>query len=53
MDLSFTEEEERYRARVRDFLKENLPEGWGTPGYKMHSRRGDDGAAARLEAPDA
>jgi alkylation response protein AidB-like acyl-CoA dehydrogenase len=34
MDLSFTEEEERFRQRVRDFMKANLPEGWGTPGYK-------------------
>ncbi len=35
MDLSFTEEEERYRQRVRAFLKSNLPEGWGTPGYEL------------------
>jgi alkylation response protein AidB-like acyl-CoA dehydrogenase len=35
MDLSFTEEEERFRARVRAFLKENLPAGWGTPGYEL------------------
>ncbi|HEV3114470.1 MAG TPA: acyl-CoA dehydrogenase [Candidatus Binataceae bacterium] len=35
MDLSFTEEEERYRSRVREFLKENLPQGWGTPGYEL------------------
>jgi alkylation response protein AidB-like acyl-CoA dehydrogenase len=35
MDLSFTEEEERYRARVRAFLQDNLPPGWGTPGYEM------------------
>ena len=35
MDLSFTEEEERYRARVREFLKTNLPQGWGTPGYEL------------------
>jgi alkylation response protein AidB-like acyl-CoA dehydrogenase len=34
MDLSFTEEEERFRQRVRDFMKANLPHGWGTPGYK-------------------
>jgi len=34
MDLSFTEEEERFRQRVRDFMKANLPQGWGTPGYK-------------------
>src|SRR5579864_5152855 len=35
MDLSFTPEEERYRARVREFLKDNLPQGWGTSGYEM------------------
>ena len=35
MDLSFTEEEERYRQRVRSFMQENLPEGWGKPGYKQ------------------
>ncbi len=35
MDLSFTEEEERYRVRVREFLKDNLPPGWGTPGYEL------------------
>jgi alkylation response protein AidB-like acyl-CoA dehydrogenase len=35
MDLSFTAEEERYRERVRAFLKENLPQGWGTPGYEL------------------
>jgi alkylation response protein AidB-like acyl-CoA dehydrogenase len=35
MDLSFTEEEERYRKRVREFLKDNLPAGWGTPGYEL------------------
>jgi alkylation response protein AidB-like acyl-CoA dehydrogenase len=34
MDLSFTEEEERFRQRVRDFMKANLPEGWGTRGYQ-------------------
>jgi alkylation response protein AidB-like acyl-CoA dehydrogenase len=37
MDLSFTEEEERYRQRVRAFMQENLPEGWGNPGYKQPS----------------
>jgi alkylation response protein AidB-like acyl-CoA dehydrogenase len=35
MDLSFTEREESYRHRVREFLKNNLPEGWGTPGYEL------------------
>jgi len=35
MDLSFTEQEERFRQRVREFLRDNLPEGWGTPGYEL------------------
>ena len=35
MDLSFTKEEELYRSRVREFLKQNLPQGWGTPGYEL------------------
>jgi alkylation response protein AidB-like acyl-CoA dehydrogenase len=35
MDLSFTPEEERYRTRVREFLKDNLAQGWGTRGYEM------------------
>jgi alkylation response protein AidB-like acyl-CoA dehydrogenase len=35
MDLSFTEREEQYRGRVREFLKHNLPEGWGTPGFEL------------------
>ncbi len=39
MDLSYTEAEERYRARVRDFLKDNLPQGWGTPGYELPKGR--------------
>jgi alkylation response protein AidB-like acyl-CoA dehydrogenase len=34
MDLSFTEEEERFRQRVRSFMQENLPDGWGKPGYQ-------------------
>jgi alkylation response protein AidB-like acyl-CoA dehydrogenase len=34
MDLSFTEEEERFRQRVRTFMQENLPQDWGKPGYK-------------------
>src|SRR5271163_5021269 len=32
MDLSFSLEEERFRARVRTFLRENLPAGWGGAG---------------------
>jgi alkylation response protein AidB-like acyl-CoA dehydrogenase len=32
MDLSFSPEEERFRARVRKFLDENLPAGWAQGG---------------------
>jgi alkylation response protein AidB-like acyl-CoA dehydrogenase len=37
MDLSFTPEEEQYRHRVRKFMEENLPDGWGKPGFKQPS----------------
>jgi alkylation response protein AidB-like acyl-CoA dehydrogenase len=40
MDLSFSEEEERFRQRVRAFMQANLPEGWGTPAYRQTA--GDD-----------
>ena len=35
MDLSFTPEQEQYRQRVREWLLENIPQGWGTPLYDM------------------
>lgn len=31
MDFSFSQEEERFRAELRDFLGRTLPDGWGTP----------------------
>ncbi|HKJ23328.1 MAG TPA: acyl-CoA dehydrogenase family protein, partial [Myxococcota bacterium] len=31
MDLRDTPEEARFRAEIRGWLRENLPEGWGTP----------------------
>lgn len=34
MDLGFTPEQEAFRARVRQFLRDNLPAGWGTPGFR-------------------
>jgi alkylation response protein AidB-like acyl-CoA dehydrogenase len=30
VDLNYTPEEDRFRERVRKFLKDNLPAGWGT-----------------------
>ena len=34
MDLSFSAEEEQFRQDLRDWLNNNLPEGWGTS-FKM------------------
>lgn len=31
MDIGFTAEQERFRVKVREFLDEVLPPGWGTP----------------------
>jgi len=33
MDFSFSPEEERFRHDLRDWLRQNLPEGWGTSAY--------------------
>jgi alkylation response protein AidB-like acyl-CoA dehydrogenase len=38
VDLSYTPEEERFRERVRSFIKDNLPKGWGTPSQGLNSR---------------
>jgi len=35
MDFSFSPEEERFRQELREWLKINLPAGWGTPAFKM------------------
>ncbi|MGH9294715.1 MAG: acyl-CoA dehydrogenase family protein, partial [Acidimicrobiales bacterium] len=35
MDLSYPPEAEAIRIEVRAFLEENLPEGWGGPGFSM------------------
>src|ERR1051325_9097129 len=34
MDFRDTPEEASFRAEVRDWLAQNLPPGWGTPGWK-------------------
>jgi alkylation response protein AidB-like acyl-CoA dehydrogenase len=34
MDFSFTPEEEAFRAEIRAWLEENLPEGWDREGYQ-------------------
>src|SRR5579884_3715882 len=35
MDLDYPPEVEPFRAAVRRWLAENLPTGWGTPGFSM------------------
>src|SRR5262249_31111243 len=34
MDFRLTADEERFRREVHDWLIANLPEGWGSPGYR-------------------
>jgi alkylation response protein AidB-like acyl-CoA dehydrogenase len=34
MDLSFSPEQEKFRAKVQKFLAENLPPGWGKAGFR-------------------
>jgi alkylation response protein AidB-like acyl-CoA dehydrogenase len=35
MDLSYPPETEPFRAVIRQWLRDNLPDGWGTPGFAM------------------
>jgi alkylation response protein AidB-like acyl-CoA dehydrogenase len=35
MDFSFSAEEERFRQDLREWLKNNLPAGWGTSAFKV------------------
>src|SRR4029078_2149641 len=35
MDLSYPPEAEKFRMEIRAWLEENLPDGWGTPGFEM------------------
>jgi alkylation response protein AidB-like acyl-CoA dehydrogenase len=35
MDLSYPPEAEQFRTEIRAWLEENLPEGWGTPGFRL------------------
>jgi alkylation response protein AidB-like acyl-CoA dehydrogenase len=33
MDLSYTDEEEQFRAELRGWLQDNIPERWTRPGF--------------------
>jgi alkylation response protein AidB-like acyl-CoA dehydrogenase len=35
VDLTYPPEAEEFRAVISEWLRENLPEGWGTPGFSM------------------
>jgi len=35
MDLTYPAETEPFRAEIRAWLRDNLPAGWGEPGYSM------------------
>ena len=35
MDLAYPPEAEEFRVEIRAWLKENLPDGWGEPGFSM------------------
>ena len=35
MDLTYPPEAEEFRQEIRQWLEDNLPEGWGTPGFSM------------------
>ncbi len=35
MDLTYPPEAEAFRAEIRQWLADHLPEGWGTPGFSM------------------
>ena len=41
MDLTYPPEAEEFRTVIRAWLEENLPEGWGEPGFHLE---GDDRA---------
>ena len=35
MDLAYPQEAEQFRVEIAGWLKENLPDGWGEPGFSM------------------
>ena len=35
MDLAYPPEAEEFRAEIAGWLRDNLPEGWGEPGFSM------------------
>jgi len=48
MDLSYPPEAEGFRTEIRAWLEENLPEGWGTSGFRLD---GDERRSIRGSSP--
>lgn len=42
MDLSYPPEAEEFRLVIRGWLEDHLPEGWGTPGFKLTPEERED-----------
>ena len=47
MDLSFTPAQEEFRVRLRRWLTENLPAGWGTEGFPGFASEDEETAFLR------
>lgn len=47
MDLSFNEKEEEYRQQAREWLINNIPEGWGTPEFEWPEDEAERGKILR------
>ncbi|RFU65262.1 acyl-CoA dehydrogenase family protein [Peribacillus glennii] len=47
MDLSFSKEQEEYRQHVREWLTNNIPQGWGTPEFNWPDDEAERGKILR------
>ena len=47
MEFASSPVEEAFRARIREWLQHNLPDGWGTPGYSKPATAAEKVAFAR------
>ncbi|MDQ0217704.1 hypothetical protein ELQ35_13105 [Peribacillus cavernae] len=47
MDLSFSPQQEEYRQHVREWLLDNIPEGWGTPEFNWPDDEAERGKILR------
>ncbi|MEQ2525127.1 acyl-CoA dehydrogenase family protein [Bacillaceae bacterium CLA-AA-H227] len=47
MDLAFNEKQEEYRQQAREWLINNIPEGWGTPEFEWPDDEAERGKILR------